>query len=162
MKQHHNQIYQGGGGGQQSSSALGGAAAMQALKMFSGGGSGGGQGGQAQMIGMAMSEASKLFDSQASQGNVQSGMDKQSVINSAAKMALQMYVAREREENLLTYSQVHEESGWRPRCWWTYVTGIEILLRKQLEQIPVTVNSCRQQHRSSSPSAQKPGQKSDW
>lgn len=46
---------------------------MQAMKMFQSGGnsgSGSGGGGQAQMISMAMQEASKLFDSQASQGNV--------------------------------------------------------------------------------------------
>ena len=67
---------------------------MQAMKMFSGGGGGGNQGGggQAQMISMAMQEASKLFDSQASQGNVAAGTNKQSAINSAAKMALQMYM----------------------------------------------------------------------
>jgi len=63
------------------------------LKMFQGGGGGsGGSGGQSQMISMAMSEASKLFDQQSSQGNVQGGTDKQSAINSAAKMALQMYM----------------------------------------------------------------------
>lgn len=50
---------------------------MQALKMFQGGGGNsqggqGGQGGQAQMMGMAMQEASKLFDQQSSQGNVAS------------------------------------------------------------------------------------------
>jgi len=70
---------------------------MQALKMFSGGGgsSGGSQsqsGSQNQFVGMAMSEASKLFDQQSSQGQVASGTDKQSAINSAAKMAMQMYM----------------------------------------------------------------------
>jgi hypothetical protein len=40
----------------------------------------------------AMQEASKLFDQQSSAGNVQGGVDKQSAINSAAKMALQMYL----------------------------------------------------------------------
>lgn len=47
---------------------------MQAMKMFQGGqGSGNsGGGGQAQMISMAMQEASKLFDKQSSQGNVAS------------------------------------------------------------------------------------------
>lgn len=44
---------------------------MQAFKMFQGGGgSSGGGGGQAQMISMAMQEASKLFDQQSGQGNV--------------------------------------------------------------------------------------------
>ena len=44
------------------------------------------------MIGMAMSEASKLFDQQSGMGNVAGGTDKQSAISSAAKMALQMYM----------------------------------------------------------------------
>lgn len=66
--------------------------------MFTGGGGGGGQGqgqgqgSQNQFIGMAMSEASKLFDQQQSQGQVAPGTDKQSAINSAAKMALSMYM----------------------------------------------------------------------
>lgn len=63
--------------------------------MFGGGSAAGGNsgaGGQAQMISLAMQEASKLFDSQASQGNVAGGADKQSAIQMAAKMALQMYM----------------------------------------------------------------------
>ena len=70
--------------------------------MFTGGGGGGGggsgmgggqgQGSQNQFVGMAMSEASKLFDQQSSQGQVAPGADKQSAINSAAKMALSMYM----------------------------------------------------------------------
>jgi len=45
---------------------------MQALKMFSGGGgmSSGGNQSQSALMGAAMSEASKLFDSQSSQGNI--------------------------------------------------------------------------------------------
>lgn len=78
----HQAMYGGGGGqsaGPASSGAVGSAAAMQALKMFSGGGgsSGGnygsgsmGGGGQNQFIGMAMAQASKLFDQQSSQGNI--------------------------------------------------------------------------------------------
>ncbi len=93
MKQSHQQLYEQGGAGNHGSQSLGAGAALQALKMFSGGGSGqggmgGGGGGQSQMIGLAMSEASKLFDQQSSQGNVASGTDKQSVVNTAAKMAL--------------------------------------------------------------------------
>ena len=59
-----------------------------------GGGTGGGQGpgSQNKFVGMAMSEASKLFDQQSSQGQVAPGTDKQSAINSAAKMALSMYM----------------------------------------------------------------------
>jgi len=95
MHQSHQQLYQQGGGGQQhDANSLGAGAAMQALKMFTGGGGGGagGSSGQSQMISMAMQEASKLFENQNAQGNVQSGTDKQSVINQAAKMAMQMYL----------------------------------------------------------------------
>ena len=65
--------------------------------MFTGGGGGGmgggqGQGSQNQFVGIAMSEASKLFDQKSSQGQVAPGTDKQSAINSAAKMALSMYM----------------------------------------------------------------------
>lgn len=69
---------------------------MQALKMFSGNssdGSSGGQGGaQNQFVGMAMGQAAKLFDQQSANGNVQGGATKQSAVESAAKMALQMYM----------------------------------------------------------------------
>jgi len=68
--------------------------------MFTGGGGSGGggmgggqgQGSQNQFVGMAMAEASKLFDQQSGQGNVASGTDKQSAIASAGKMALSMYM----------------------------------------------------------------------
>lgn len=70
---------------------------MQALKMFTGGSSGAssgsGQGGtQNQFVGMAMGQAAKLFDHQSANGNVQGGATKQSAVESAAKMALQMYM----------------------------------------------------------------------
>ncbi|KAF4635149.1 hypothetical protein G7Y89_g2946 [Cudoniella acicularis] len=94
--QSHKQFFGGGGGQQQPASAgsMGSAAAMQALKMFSGGGSGGSQSGNSQnaFVGMAMGQASKLFDSQASQGNVQSGASKESAIQQAGEMALKMYM----------------------------------------------------------------------
>lgn len=63
---------------------------MQALKMFSGG-QGGGQ-SQSQFIAMAMGEASKLFDQQASQGNVEEGGSKDSAVMHAGEMALKMYM----------------------------------------------------------------------
>jgi len=71
-----------GGGQPHSAETVGAGAAMQALKMFTGGGGGGGQGGQggmgsqgggggqSQFVGMAMAQASKLFDQQSAQGNV--------------------------------------------------------------------------------------------
>jgi hypothetical protein len=71
---------------------------MQALKMFTGGsgGSSSGQGGaQNQFVGMAMGQAAQLFDKQSANGNVQGGATKQSAIESAAKMALQMYMKSE-------------------------------------------------------------------
>lgn len=73
---------------------MGTAAAMQALKMFSGGGSGSSQGGNSQnaFIGMAMGQASKLFDQQSSSGNVQSGASKESAVQQAGEMALKMYM----------------------------------------------------------------------
>jgi len=96
--QAHQNLYGGGGGGQQhSAQTMGMGAAMQALKMFSGGGDGqssglGGGPGQNQFVGMAMGQASKLFDQQNSQGNVQDGADKESVVKEAGEMALKMYM----------------------------------------------------------------------
>ena len=78
-----------------SSGSMGNAAAMQALKMFMGGDQKTEEksaGGQAQLIGLAMAEASKLFDNQAAQGKVQEGSTKQSVVEQAGKMALKMYL----------------------------------------------------------------------
>ncbi|EAS30016.3 uncharacterized protein CIMG_08762 [Coccidioides immitis RS] len=97
----HQALYGGGQQQQQQQQAerkhdadfLGNGAALQALKMFT---SGEGQqsqtGGhdQNKLIGLAMAQAGKLWDQQNQQGNV--ATDKQSVINSAAKMALKMYL----------------------------------------------------------------------
>jgi len=93
-------------GGNHSSETVGAGAAMQALKMFSGGsgpagggggggmgaGSQGGGGGQNQFVGMAMAQASKLFDQQSGSGNMQQGANKQSAVQSAGEMALKMYM----------------------------------------------------------------------
>lgn len=59
--------------------------------MFSGGSSGGSQ-SQSQFIGLAMSQASKLFDQQSSQGNMSSGTSKESAVTQAAEMALKFYM----------------------------------------------------------------------
>jgi len=99
----HQQLYGNhSSGSAHDSNFLGAGAAMQALKMFTGGGAGaGGMGShgagnsQSQFIGMAMAQASKLFDQQNGQGNVASGADKQSAVNAAAKMALKMYMKSE-------------------------------------------------------------------
>merc|ERR1712098_514915 len=78
---------------QADSGSMGAAAAMQALKMFSGGGSGNTQQGNSQnaFVGMAMAEASKLFDNQSSQGNV-ANASKESTVQKAGEMALKMYM----------------------------------------------------------------------
>ena len=103
-----HQQYFGANGNQPSeatSGSMGSAAAMQALKLFLGSGNQNQQGNsqqgnqsqiqgnpQNQFIGMALAEASKLFDRQSSQGNVQSGTSKQSVVQQAGEMALKMYL----------------------------------------------------------------------
>jgi len=73
------------------SGGMGSAAAVQALKMFSGGG-GGSSGSQSEFIGLAMSQASKLFDDQESKGKVSSGSSKEGAVAQAAQMALKMYL----------------------------------------------------------------------
>ncbi|KAL8820146.1 MAG: hypothetical protein Q9191_007575 [Dirinaria sp. TL-2023a] len=89
----HQSMYgnQSGGGRTHGSETVGAGAAMQALKMFSGGG-GGGAGGQYEFVGMAMGQASKLFDQQSSQGNLSSGATKESAVQKAGEMALKMYL----------------------------------------------------------------------
>jgi hypothetical protein len=73
---------------------MGMASAMQALSQFTGGGSGNTQSGNSQnaFLGMAMGEASKLFDQQSAQGNVAAGTNKQSVVQQAGEAALKMYL----------------------------------------------------------------------
>lgn len=72
---------------------MGNAAAMQAMKMFTGGGSSSGSGStQSELIGLAMSEASKLFEQQSSAGKVGSGASKESAVQQAGEMALKMYM----------------------------------------------------------------------
>jgi hypothetical protein len=95
--QAHQQMFGGNAppsGQPASSGTMGSAAAMQALKMFSGGsgGSSSGQGGQNAFIGMAMGQASKLFDQQSQSGNVAQGASKESAVQQAAEMALKMYM----------------------------------------------------------------------
>ncbi|RFU75560.1 beta-flanking [Trichoderma arundinaceum] len=72
------------------SSSLGSAAALQALKKFTQGETGGNQ-SQGAFLGLAMSEASKLFDSKAANGKVSSDASKESAIQQAGEMALKMY-----------------------------------------------------------------------
>jgi superfamily II DNA/RNA helicase len=69
---------------------LGAAAAMQALKMFNKGETGEKQ-SQGAFLGLAMSEASKLFDAKSAKGKVSSGASKESTIQKAGEMAMKMY-----------------------------------------------------------------------
>jgi len=92
----HKRLYGGGGSssGPANEGDMGSAAAMQALKMFTGGGSGSQSsgGGQNAFIGMAMGQASKLFEQQSASGNVAEGASKESAIQKAGEMALKMYM----------------------------------------------------------------------
>ncbi|KJK75790.1 hypothetical protein H634G_09154 [Metarhizium anisopliae BRIP 53293] len=89
IKQHQHAYNNDGKG---DSSSLGTAAAMQALKKFTQSDNNASSGsGQAAFLGMAMSEASKLFDSKASQGKVADGASKENVVQQAAEMAMKMY-----------------------------------------------------------------------
>ncbi|KAL7939483.1 hypothetical protein V8C35DRAFT_286766 [Trichoderma chlorosporum] len=85
----HQQTYQQGADNLDSRS-LGSAAAMQALKKFTQGETGGNQ-SQSAFLGLAMSEASKLFDNKAADGKVASDANKESVIQQAGEMAMKMY-----------------------------------------------------------------------
>ncbi|KZZ89684.1 beta-flanking protein [Moelleriella libera RCEF 2490] len=87
----HKQAYQHDGHGD--TNTLGTAAAMQALKKFTqSDNSANSNAGQAAFLGMAMSEASKLFDDKAAQGKVAGGANKENVIQQAAETAFKMYL----------------------------------------------------------------------
>ncbi|KAM0342077.1 hypothetical protein ACHAPU_009690 [Fusarium lateritium] len=78
---------------QQDSKSLGTAAAMQALKMYTQGQSQSSTGSNSQtaFLGLALAEASKLFDNKAASGKVSDGTSKESVIQQAGEVALKMY-----------------------------------------------------------------------
>jgi hypothetical protein len=88
----HKEAYERGNTSSMDSGSIGTAAAMQAFKMFtsSGGSSSSGGGGntQTQLLSMAMSEASNLFDK--SGGG--KGGDKQDAVNSAGMMVMKLLV----------------------------------------------------------------------
>ena len=91
VQEAHSEVYEKGNAGSLDASALGSAAALQALKNFTSGGSsstGGSSGGgntQSKLIGLAMAEASKLFDSKGA-----SGGNKQDAVNGAAETVLKL------------------------------------------------------------------------
>lgn len=75
---------------------MGIAAAMEALKLFTSGGVGQST-SQSAFIGLAMSQAAKLFDQQASAGNLASEASKESAVMKAGELALQMFMKSQRD-----------------------------------------------------------------
>jgi len=86
----HKQNYKDDDDDDADEKSLGAAAAIQALKMFNQGETGEKQ-SKGAFLGLAMSEASKLFDDKASKGKVGSNTSKENVIQSAGEMAMKMY-----------------------------------------------------------------------
>ncbi|KAL2756583.1 hypothetical protein ACRALDRAFT_1062314 [Sodiomyces alcalophilus JCM 7366] len=71
--------------------SLGAAAAMQALKLFNSGDTKGQKNTQGGFLGLAMAEASKLFDDNAKSGRVKQGTTKEGVIQQAGEIALKLF-----------------------------------------------------------------------
>ncbi|KAH8174484.1 PAS fold domain-containing protein [Sarocladium implicatum] len=91
VKQHKKE-YKGEKGDEQADvKSLGTAAAVQALKLWNQGEAGNKQ-DKGSFLGLAMSEASKLFDDKAAKGDVKSGTDKQSVIQQAGEVAMKLFL----------------------------------------------------------------------
>lgn len=91
----HKKLYGGEDDGSTAhdSSSMGNAAALQALKMFASGGSDSSAGSsKSEFIGLAMAEASKLFEQQSAAGKVSSDTSKESAVQQAGEMALKMYL----------------------------------------------------------------------
>ncbi|PNY28013.1 Uncharacterized protein TCAP_02062 [Tolypocladium capitatum] len=91
----HTETYQNDSHGDDNS--LGIAAAMQALNKVNQGHGGGNQ-SQGAFLGLAMSEASKLFDQKSAQGKVMDGASKESTIQKAGEMAMKMYFKSQGEQ----------------------------------------------------------------
>ncbi|KAG5928239.1 hypothetical protein E4U42_001072 [Claviceps africana] len=91
IKQHQHAYHNDGKG---DSNTLGTAAAMQALKMFTQSDGAGSVSGQGAFLGMAMTEASKLFDDKAARGKLQGGARKENVVRQAVETAVKMYLSR--------------------------------------------------------------------
>ncbi|CAE6521580.1 unnamed protein product [Rhizoctonia solani] len=86
----HTEVYDKGKASSLDAGSLGAAAAMQVLKKFTSGGgseSSGGGNSQSKLIGLAMSEASKLFESQGSKSG-----QKQDAVNGAAMTIMKLLV----------------------------------------------------------------------
>jgi len=90
IQQAHDQAYNQNNGSSLGANSMGAAAAMQALKMFTGGQassqSSAAGGSQSAMIGMAMSQAAKLFDQSGGSANG----SKQDVVTSAGQTMMKL------------------------------------------------------------------------
>ncbi|KAM0441015.1 hypothetical protein ACHAPT_000320 [Fusarium lateritium] len=81
--------------------SMGTAAALQALKLFNKGetkSSGSSSSSQSAFLGLAMAEASKLFDDKAAKGKVSSDASKESVVQQAGEVAFKMYLKNQGEQ----------------------------------------------------------------
>ncbi|KAI8719469.1 hypothetical protein NCS52_00727600 [Fusarium sp. LHS14.1] len=78
--------------------SMGTAAAMQALKLFNKGETKSSSSSQSAFLGLAMAEASKLFDDKAAKGKVTSDASKESVVQQAGEVALKMYLKNQGEQ----------------------------------------------------------------
>lgn len=76
---------------------LGAAAALQAIKLFNAGETGDKQ-SKGALLGLAMSEASKLFDDKASKGKVSSSSSKEGAIQKAGEFAMKLYLKNQGEQ----------------------------------------------------------------
>ncbi|KAH7156372.1 hypothetical protein EDB81DRAFT_854496 [Dactylonectria macrodidyma] len=77
--------------------SLGTAAALQALKLFNKG-EATSNNSQSAYLGLAMSEASKLFDDKSSKDKVSSGTSKDAVVQKATEVAMKMYLKSQGEQ----------------------------------------------------------------
>ncbi|TXT07255.1 hypothetical protein VHUM_03425 [Vanrija humicola] len=126
VQKDHDQAYNQGNAGSLSASAMGSAAAIQAFKSFASGGQqqqSGGGGMIEKLLGMAMSEAAKLFDKS---GGAANG-NKQDVMNSAGETVMKLLVqnqiqgvsaaARRVLGKQLTCPGPRRRWWWRRWCW---------------------------------------------
>ncbi|KAK0391986.1 hypothetical protein NLU13_1484 [Sarocladium strictum] len=94
----HKQEYKEGGNKEADENSMGTAAAVQALKLWNQGEAGDKQ-DKGSFLGLAMSEASKLFDAKAANGDVKSGTDKQSVIQQAGEVAMKLFLKSQGQQS---------------------------------------------------------------
>ncbi|PLW05205.1 hypothetical protein PCANC_02594 [Puccinia coronata f. sp. avenae] len=96
----HDRAYNQNQGSSMDAKSMGAAAAMQAFKQFSQGGGGGSnqpknnEDGKSKLIGMAMAQAAKLFDSSGGA----SGGQKQDAVNSAGSMVMKLLMKQKLQQ----------------------------------------------------------------